>query len=278
MDGRSRSLRGRLTCHCLLVETDHGLVLVDTGFGLRDVDTPASRLSRFFLWQLAPDLRKEATAIRQIEALGFREQDVRHIVLTHLDFDHAGGLDDFPNATVHRLEAERNSAMARRTAIDKRRYRPMQWSTMDNWRVYRSGEGEPFMGFDCVRDLTGLPPDILLVPLIGHTMGHAGVAVKAGTRWLLHAGDAYFYYGEMNTERPHCTPGLRAYQRMMDKDREARLWNQDRLRALKRHHGAEIEIFCAHDLSEFEQLAHVDARKEPTLKSRAERLETWDRP
>jgi glyoxylase-like metal-dependent hydrolase (beta-lactamase superfamily II) len=24
---------------------------------------------------------------------------VRHIVLTHLDFDHAGGLEDFPEAT-----------------------------------------------------------------------------------------------------------------------------------------------------------------------------------
>ncbi|MGC2038290.1 MAG: MBL fold metallo-hydrolase, partial [Paraburkholderia caledonica] len=39
MDGRTRSLaeRGLLTCHCLLVETTAGLVLVDTGFGLRDV-------------------------------------------------------------------------------------------------------------------------------------------------------------------------------------------------------------------------------------------------
>ena len=31
---------------------------------------------------------------------GVRE-DVTDIVLTHLDFDHAGGLDDFPAATVH---------------------------------------------------------------------------------------------------------------------------------------------------------------------------------
>ena len=40
-DGRSRGLTGRLVCHCLLIETDRdGLVLVDTGYGLRDVDHP----------------------------------------------------------------------------------------------------------------------------------------------------------------------------------------------------------------------------------------------
>ena len=40
-DGRSVSPLGRLVCHCLLIETDsHGLVLVDTGYGLRDIDHP----------------------------------------------------------------------------------------------------------------------------------------------------------------------------------------------------------------------------------------------
>ncbi|MFD0510570.1 MBL fold metallo-hydrolase [Streptomyces aureus] len=30
--------------------------------------------------------------------LGYAVDDVRHIVLTHLDLDHAGGLPDFPRA------------------------------------------------------------------------------------------------------------------------------------------------------------------------------------
>ena len=41
----------------------------------------------------------------------------------------------------------------------------------------------------------------------------------------------------------------------MEVDREVRLWNQRRLRELKQAHGAEIELFCAHDPSEFEALA-----------------------
>jgi len=50
MDDRTESLirRGHLSCHCLLVETNRGLVLVDTGFGLQDVHHPKKRLSRFF--------------------------------------------------------------------------------------------------------------------------------------------------------------------------------------------------------------------------------------
>ena len=35
--------------HCLLIETEAGLVLVDTGLGTRDVADPRSRLSTFFL-------------------------------------------------------------------------------------------------------------------------------------------------------------------------------------------------------------------------------------
>jgi glyoxylase-like metal-dependent hydrolase (beta-lactamase superfamily II) len=98
MDARTPGVltRGHLCCHCLLLETSAGLVLVDTGLGLRDVAQPRTRLSGFFLALLAPDLREEMTAARQVEQLGFRREDVRHIVLTHLDFDHAGGLDDSP--------------------------------------------------------------------------------------------------------------------------------------------------------------------------------------
>lgn len=49
MDGCTHGLRGRPACHCLLVEAPNCLVLVETGFGLRDVADPPSRLSRFFL-------------------------------------------------------------------------------------------------------------------------------------------------------------------------------------------------------------------------------------
>jgi glyoxylase-like metal-dependent hydrolase (beta-lactamase superfamily II) len=261
MDGRTSSLvrRGRLTCHCLLVDTGSMLVLLDTGLGLHDVREPHARLSGFFLRLVSPDFREEMTARRQVEGLGYNADDVRHIVLTHLDFDHAGGLDDFPGASVHMLQDERDAAVARKTWLDKQRFRPEQWSTRANWITYGATAGDDWFGFDCVRALVGVPPEILLMPLVGHTFGHAGIAVNRGDGWLLYAGDAYFFHEEMNVERPRCTPGLRAYQRMMEKNRTSRLGNQERLRELRRTHGNAVEIFCGHDTVEFERLAGTPA-------------------
>lgn len=262
MDGRSRGIleRGHLSCHCLLIETDDQLVLVDTGLGLRDVADPRGRLSRFFLTLVRPEFREEMTARRQIERLGFDARDVRHIVLTHLDFDHAGGLDDFPHAKVHMLTQEREYAELQKTWLDRQRFRPQQWSTRGQWLAYRAGRGEKWMGFEQVRNLAGLPPELALVPLPGHTFGHTGVAVHQGERWLLLAGDAYFHPREMDLANPRCTPGLRFYQWMMEKDRAARFENQERLRELKRRHGGEVTLFCSHDVEEFERLAGRSAR------------------
>jgi glyoxylase-like metal-dependent hydrolase (beta-lactamase superfamily II) len=265
MDGRTQGLlrRGELSCHCLLVESAAGLVLVDTGFGLRDVRDPHRRLSRFFLTLVSPAFREELTAVRQIARLGLDPRDVRHIVLTHLDFDHAGGLDDFPAATVHLLATERDAAIARTTWLDRQRYRPQQWSFQQNWRAHDPRSGEGWFGLSCLQPIAGL--DILLVPLVGHTLGHAGVAVRLERRWLLDAGDAYFFHAEMDLANPRCTPGLKLYQWMMEKDRAQRLANQQRLRELVRRHSAEVDVFCSHDVLDFERLSDVSAEIPATL-------------
>ncbi|MBK0393271.1 MBL fold metallo-hydrolase [Ramlibacter algicola] len=258
MDSRTPGVltRAHLCCHCLLLETNDGLVLVDTGLGLRDCASPRTRLSAFFLALLKPEFRDEMTAARQVEQLGFKRSDVRHIVLTHLDFDHAGGLDDFPHASVHMTRVERDYALLQKTWLDRQRFRPQQWrETRPQWQVYGEAGGDSWFGFNAVRNLRGLPDDILLVPLPGHTHGHAGVAVrKDDGKWLLQAGDAYFFHREMDIEQPWCTPGLRMYQAMMEKDRKQRLANQRRLRELRHHHGAQVQLCCGHDPIEFERL------------------------
>ncbi|WP_337013702.1 MBL fold metallo-hydrolase [Pantoea sp. AS142] len=104
-DGFSKGLKAHLVCHCLLIETDRdGLVLVDTGFGRQDTHAPGSRLSGFFRALNNIQNRNDLTALSQIKALGFRAEDVRQIILMPLDFDHAGGLTDFPQARLHLLQ------------------------------------------------------------------------------------------------------------------------------------------------------------------------------
>lgn len=249
LDGRSRGLFGRLVCHCLLIETAQGLVLVDTGYGLKDVRQPRSRISPLMLTLMNIEMREERTAVRQVEALGYAASDVRHIVVTHLDFDHAGGLTDFPRARIHvtaeELSAARGGDGGRTTTL---RYRLAQFGAVDQWRVYRSA-GERWQDFEAVRPLEGLSDDILLVPLAGHTRGHAGVAINSSRGWLLHAGDAYFHADEMTGDRRRCPPLLRAYQGLMEVDRRQRILNQSRLRRLIADRGG-IEVFCSHDALE----------------------------
>jgi glyoxylase-like metal-dependent hydrolase (beta-lactamase superfamily II) len=253
-DGFSKGPFGLIPCAAQLVETSAGLVLIDTGYGMQDVAHPHPRLSKFLRTLLNIRFRVEDTALHQVKALGFSASDVRHIVLTHLDFDHAGGLEDFPHARVHVMEREREAAeRKRRGFIARRRYRPAQWDGVRDWRTY-AGAGEPWFGFDSVRALDGLPPEILMVPLPGHTWGHAGIALQTTDGWVLNAGDAYFYRRELDHDRRRCTPGLRFYQTMMEVDRSARLANQERLRQLRHDQDHEVTIFCSHDEKELEAM------------------------
>ena len=243
--------RAPLVSHCLLIETNSGLVLVDTGLGLQDIEHPRRRLGSGFVFLAQPHLDPEETAVRQVERLGFSRNDVRHIIVTHLDLDHAGGISGFLAARVHLLEEEYTAAITPTSFTSRYRYRTCQWQHEPSWVRYQV-QGERWFGFECVRQMEGLPPEILLVPLKGHTHGHTGVAVKTKNSWLLHAGDAYYYRGEMEPNEPCCPLGLALVQRLGAVDNWMRRGNQERLRQLVREHNQEVRIFSAHDPVEFE--------------------------
>lgn len=246
------TIHGRqLACHCLLIETPaSGLVLVDTGLGTCDLVNPARRLGFSFTYGYAnPKRDPSMAAIAQIRALGFDPADVRHIVMTHLDLDHVGGLVDFPRAKVHVHAAELDAAMKRRSFRDKHRYLPPMWAHGPDWKTY-SEEGEPWFGFEAVRGLEGLPGEILLVPLFGHTLGHCGVAVRSTRGWLLHAGDAYFDPREVNGPERICAWKVGLFQALVQTRRSQRLANQARLRAFTAAH-PEVRVFSAHNPFEY---------------------------
>jgi glyoxylase-like metal-dependent hydrolase (beta-lactamase superfamily II) len=246
----------RFVCHCLLIESSSGLVLVDTGIGLDDHRRPRARLGFGFSLLMRPEASEDECAARQVVELGYALEDVRHVVLTHLDLDHAGGLPDFPRAQVHVHTTEHEAAMKRKTINERMRYRPHQWAHTPSWVTY-AVKGERWFGFDAVRALDDRHDEILLIPLSGHTRGHTGVAVRASDGWLLHAGDAYFFHDEMN-EKPWAPGAIELFQRAMAVDDDARKKNQARLRELARDKKSEVRIFCAHDaieLARFNALA-----------------------
>lgn len=227
-----------LHCHVLVVETNAGLLLVDTGLGTKDIADP-KRLGPEFNFVSRPTLDPNDTAVARVEALGFRTADVRHLVPTHLDVDHAGGLPDFPDAELHVLEAERRALESKH-----RRYRPRQFEHGPKWRTYEEG-GETWFGFEAVRPLTGTGDDVLLVPMPGHSAGHAAVAVRTESGWLLHAGDAYFTHLDLASP-PRTPAGLALFQWRFAWNDALRKKNQARLRELVRDHASEVRVVSAH--------------------------------
>ena len=249
----------RLVAHCLLVEGDQGLTLVDTGFGTADL--AEKRMGTPFIKMTGPSLDPAETAVAQVRAAGYDAADVTDIVLTHMDLDHVGGLGDFPDARVHVFSDELAAATARATLPEKNRYVPAQWAHGPRWVEY-DVDGDTWIGFDAVQVLSD---DVLLIPLRGHTRGHCGVAVRRPSGgWFLHAGDTYFSHGEKDTP-PTCPKGLSVFQKLVQMDKKARYANADRVRSLNAEHGPDsgasaeetVTIFCAHDAVEFDALADV---------------------
>jgi glyoxylase-like metal-dependent hydrolase (beta-lactamase superfamily II) len=236
--------KARLVCHCLLVQDDDGLTLIDTGFGLDDMRNKR-QLGLLFNALVAPQTSESETAIEHVRALGHQPEDVRRIVLTHLDVDHAGGLPDFPNAEVHVLGRELDAAL-HPSLRERERYVKVHWAHGPSW-VRHEPDGDDWFGFESVRALDGPAGEILLVPLYGHTRGHCGVAVASGdSRWLLHCGDSYFHRDEVRTP-PSCPPGLRVFASVNASDNAARKRNVERLRELATRPDANVELLCAHD-------------------------------
>jgi glyoxylase-like metal-dependent hydrolase (beta-lactamase superfamily II) len=155
-----------MCCHCLLIEGEDGLILVDSGLGVGDISDP-SRLGVLFRSVTRPRLEMAETALRQVTDLGFRMSGVRHIVPTHLDLDHAGGLADFPEARVHVFAPELQAAL-NPSFRDRSRYRAAQLSSVAKWAPIEEA-GETWFGFACVRALPGTRDNVLLIPLPGQS-------------------------------------------------------------------------------------------------------------
>jgi glyoxylase-like metal-dependent hydrolase (beta-lactamase superfamily II) len=237
--------------HCLLIETTDGLLLVDAGLGLGDYEQPTRKMRAFLALNRVPR-NPEETAIRQVVSLGYSPEDVQHIVLTHLHLDHSGGLPDFPWARVHVFAAEHQAATQRRQKglLNWFGYDTIHWAHGPRWVRYELG-GEEWFGLPCA-EVQGIESArLVLVPLIGHTPGHCGLAVEVEGGWLLHCGDAYVRDMQIDAENPRSVfpEWAGVFERSLFPDSAIQ-----KLRVLKREVGQGAKMFSAHDPIAFAEM------------------------
>jgi glyoxylase-like metal-dependent hydrolase (beta-lactamase superfamily II) len=161
-----------------VAEHPEGLILVDTGIA---ADPPRPRRLRGF-----PPVPSRAAGdiASQLRERAIDPGEVRTVVLTHLDWDHTGGLRHFPRARVlvHRPEHE-----FAQTRMGRFRYQPEGWPSDLRLEVYDL-EPEPYGPFPASRSVTDAG-DVRVVPIPGHSPGQVAVACEAGDITLLFAAD-----------------------------------------------------------------------------------------
>ena len=177
---------------CILCETDQGLVLVDTGPGTQDYIHP-HLIMRLFRIMFSLPFDPQQAVVHQVRELGIKPEEIHHIVLTHMHFDHCGGLPDFLHARVHVHRRELAAFMGRVHRWTDMAYIQRHIDHSPDWVAYDDGD-ESWYGYKAIR----LPfrPEMWLVSLHGHSRGHCGVAIRLKDGWFFNAADAGAVYNE----------------------------------------------------------------------------------
>ena len=177
-----------LPVYAWVIEHDEGIIVVDTGETARVHERGYHpRWHPFYRRAARFSVHPDEELGPQLQALGIRPRDVRHVVLTHLHTDHAGGLAHVTGSRVwvSRGEFERASGVSGRV----QGYLPHRWPKW--WqREFIRFERRPFGPFEEAMPLTSRG-DVLIVPTPGHTPHHVSVVVSGDPSYLL-AGDTSY--------------------------------------------------------------------------------------
>jgi len=179
---------GWLPIYAWLVEHDEGLILVDTGETARVHDRGYHpRWHPFYRRGARFSVHPSEEIGAQLHDRGINPRDIRHVVLTHLHTDHAGGLRDVIGSRVWVSPGELSRAQGIGGRVQG--YLPHRWSKwwqpeLIHFERYALGP------FTEAMPLTRRE-DVLILPTPGHTPHHVSVLVGGEPSFLL-AGDTSY--------------------------------------------------------------------------------------
>jgi N-acyl homoserine lactone hydrolase len=231
-----------------------GAILIDTGFhgviaggahsGAPQRSTRNSNLGTIRrLVGANIELRPEQTAAAQLRARGIEPQTLGLIVMTHLHFDHASALAEFPAATVLVSRQEWRAAHSRGASLQG--YSAPQLDPRLSYRTldFRGPAAHARGPFERTLDLFG-DGSLTLLDTPGHSAGHLSILARLREREALIAGDALYTIATLREgRRPWHSQSRKAFERS--------------LRALQRYDREHPDalIVPGHDMAHWETLA-----------------------
>ena len=177
-----------LPIYAWVIEHEEGILVVDTGETSR-VHERGYHPSwhPFFRRATQFSVHPDEEIGPQLRNLGITPRDVRHVVLTHLHTDHAGGLANFTGSKIWVAQQELRRASGLGGILQG--YLPHRWPKWWQPEFIRL-ENQPFGPFQQTMPLTKRG-DVLIVPTPGHTPHHVSVVVDGAPSFFL-AGDTSY--------------------------------------------------------------------------------------
>jgi glyoxylase-like metal-dependent hydrolase (beta-lactamase superfamily II) len=166
-------------------------IVVDTGFDA--AEAARRRTQSGELWR--PEMR--CTPVEGLAMLGIDAAKVTDVIISHLHFDHAGTLSDFPAARFHLQEQEMQFATGPCMAHSYFNGAYTVDQVLDMVRHVYSGR----VGF--VSGDAEIAPGITVHCIGGHTPGVQCVRVRTRRGWLVLASDASHMYDNFEEMAPY---------------------------------------------------------------------------
>ncbi|MFG2957492.1 N-acyl homoserine lactonase family protein [Streptomyces sp. NPDC048291] len=150
----------------VLVETEDGWLLLDTGFNTALLRDPALRRRYYPSPSYQPELPGPGEPLLEaLAAVGVALEDIAAVAVSHLHADHAGGLKHFAGRVpVHVQRAELEYGLSGRPEVERQ-------------TIFRADFDDPRIDWRLADGDRELAPGVTAVLTAGHTPGHQSFVV-----------------------------------------------------------------------------------------------------